>query len=95
MFILDEDYIKARFFMTMSRLGSPTVGQNLRPGEKVVYASMDQLDDKEHDEELVLSALLGKPSTGSLKLLMDLRPQFRTPELRNATEETFQMFDQV
>ncbi|GIK33352.1 MAG: hypothetical protein HND43_10025 [Armatimonadetes bacterium] len=87
MFILDESYVEARFFMLMSSLGSPCVPSVVQPGQSIPFATTDDFDNWEHDETLIKDRLVGKPSTEAVDILESIKDRFKTSSLLNATRE--------
>lgn len=87
MFILDDSYIEARFFMLMSALGSPCVPRATGIGQSASFATIDDFDNWEHDETLVKNHLVGKPSIEAVSILTSIQGSFKSNLLKNATSQ--------
>lgn len=84
---MTERYIRARFFMLCGRVAAPFQPQVVQPGEAFVPATKDQIEDRSHDEELVVNTMLDKSSEEAPELYDQIRPHLRTPQLRDAPAE--------
>ncbi len=92
MFTLDEGYVEARFFMLMSFLGSPCVPRTIEQGQEVVFATFEDLENWEHDENLAKQLLVGRESRDAVELLEEAKPQFQSAILRNSKREELERF---
>ena len=86
MYLLDSSYIEARFFMLMSALGSPCVPRQIAVGEKILFATGQDLEDWNHDENLLKQTLVGIDSAEALEEIARIKSRFRTQILRDAAQ---------